>query len=200
VKPVFEVKERALIEEILDRASYGTLALCDGKTPYSVPINFVRIGEELLFHGAKRGRKMQMLERNPFASFSVVESYAIIPSYFSSKEGLACPATHFFKSVVAEGSVRFVTDREEKAHALEQLMRKLQPEGKYHPLDDDAYTKAIDATAIFALKMEEVRAKFKLGQHLTRERFEMILEHLQKRGNAGDLATIEMMKRISGSL
>jgi len=64
--------------------------------PYSVPVNFVRIDDEIYFHGAKKNRKMEMIAQNPKVSFSVVENYLLILSYFSSTDALACPATQFF--------------------------------------------------------------------------------------------------------
>ena len=43
---------------------------------------------------------IDILKNNQFASFSVVESYSMIQSYFSSNDKLACPATQFFKSII----------------------------------------------------------------------------------------------------
>lgn len=194
MKAAFEITDPLLIADILDHAAYGTLALCRDNRPYSLPLNFVHMNDAIYFHGSQKGRKMEMLQQNPYASFSVVEPYALIASYFSSDEGLACPATHFFKSIIMDGTIAFVTDYDEKAAALEALMQKLQPEGGYAPLNDAAYGKMIDATALYKLLPETTRAKFKFGQHLNAERFEKIISHLQQRGSDIDLSTIELMR------
>jgi nitroimidazol reductase NimA-like FMN-containing flavoprotein (pyridoxamine 5'-phosphate oxidase superfamily) len=131
MKKIFEITDPAMIYTILDQAKYGTLAVSDGVTPYAVPVNFVRIGEEIYFHGALSNRKMKALRANPQVSFSVVESYAVIASFFSSTEGSACPATHFFKSVSINGTASLVESRKEKAAMFTVLMQKLQPEGGY---------------------------------------------------------------------
>ena len=183
------------IDALMHKSEYGTLALCSANKPYSLPINFVKVGDALYFHGAKKGRKIDILKENSFASFSIVEAHAMIQSYFSSDEGLACPATQFFKSIIIDGVVEFVEEYEEKVSALSALMQKLQPEGKYKTLSDAAYTKAINATSVYKLIPKETRAKFKFGQHLTQERFEMILSHLKNRAEEMDIQTIDMMQK-----
>jgi hypothetical protein len=195
MNPYFEITDTTLIHAVLDNAEYGTLAVCANNRPYAVPINFVRVGETLYFHGAQKNKKMQILANNPYASFSVVENYALIDSDFSSTDGLACPATQFFKSVSIDGVIEMVESRAEKAQALEALMQKLQPKGGYKPFSDEVYEKALKSTAVYRLVPESMTCKFKFGQHLSEERFEMIVRHLQDRGTEADLRTVEEMKR-----
>jgi len=198
MNPYFEITDKTLIYAVLDGAEYGTLAVCEDNRPYAVPLNFVRVGEVLYFHGAKKNKKMQILADNPHVSFSVVENYALIDSDFSSTDGLACPATQFFKSVSIDGVAEMVESRAEKARALEALMQKLQPKGGYKPFSDEAYDKALKTTAVYKLLPESVTCKFKFGQHLSGERFETIVRHLQARGTEVDLRTVEEMKRQRG--
>ena len=196
MNPVFEMKESEEIEALLDRAEYGTLALCDGEgVPYAVPLNFVRVGKAVCFHGALKNRKMKILEANSRASFNVTESYALIDSDFSSTGGLACPVTQFFKSVTIDGVIERVTERNDKAAILQAMMEKLQLKGGYRPLTDAAYDKALKATAVYRLIPTTISSKYKFGQHLPRERFEMIMEHLQSRGSEIDRWTVEEMRR-----
>lgn len=194
MNPNFEIKDNNIIYDVLDKAEYGTLALCVDDTPYSVPVNFVRIEDDIYFHGALSNRKMKMLNQNPNVSFSVVENYALIDSDFSSIDGLACPATQFFKSVSMEGVVNVLENRDEKAKVFEALMKKLQPKGGYKSFSDTAYDSAIKATAVVKMAVSSITCKFKFGQHLNNERFEMICAHLAKRGTKIDNKTIEIMK------
>jgi len=194
MNPHFEIKDQDIIYAVLDDAEYGTLALSVDDTPYAVPVNFVRIEDAIYFHGALNNRKMKMLVKNPKVSFSVVENYALIDSDFSSTEGLACPATQFFKLVSITGRATVVESREEKARIFTAMMQKLQPKGGYKPFDDSAYDKALKATAVVKVSMDDVTCKFKFGQHLSDERFERIIAHLKARGNKIDLATVEMME------
>jgi len=196
MKKVFEIKDKTIINEVLHNAEYGTLAICDNNKPYSLPINFVELNNEIYFHGSKKGRKIDILKNNQFASFSVVESYSMIQSYFSSNDELACPATQFFKSIIIDGEIKFVENYDEKVKVLSELMKKLQKEGKYKPLSEEVYQKTINARKIYKLIPNEIKAKFKFGQHLNQERFDMIIKHLEERGNEKDILTIKLMKKL----
>ena len=198
MKQIFEITDKKIINHVLDNAAFGTLALCKDNRPYALPINFVRVENKLYFHGSKKGKKIEILQSNALASLSVVEAYSMIQSYFSSNDNLACPATQFFKSVMIDGEITLIEAYDEKVLALQKLMEKLQSEGKYKPLHEEDYTKAIRATAIFRLDIKEISAKFKCGQHLDSERFNMIIEHLEERAEVIDLATIELMKSLKG--
>jgi len=195
-KKVFQITDKNIINEVLEKAEYGTLAVCNETKAYAVPLNFVQIEENIYFHGALKNKKMKMLKQNPHVSFSVVESYSIIASFFSSTDGLACPATHFFKSVSIDGVAEVVENREEKAMMFEAMMQKLQPEGDYKPFSNAAYDKALGATAVVKIVPSTVSCKFKFGQHLDEERFDMILKHLKERNTTIDNETIEIMRTL----
>jgi nitroimidazol reductase NimA-like FMN-containing flavoprotein (pyridoxamine 5'-phosphate oxidase superfamily) len=196
MKQIFEIKDRSIINELLDSTEYGTLAVSYNDEPYAVPVNFVRIDDDIYFHGALSNKKMKILALNPKVSFSVVQNYSLIASFFSSTEGLACPATQFFKSVSIDGVTKLVESREEKALVFEALMKKLQPEGGYKPFSDAEYDTAIKATAVIKIVPSSLRCKFKFGQHVTKERFDMILAHLEKRDTEIDKETVKMMKQL----
>ena len=198
MNPIFEIKDKAVINDLLDRAEYGTLALCVDDLPYAVPVNFVRIDSDIYFHGALSNKKMKMLAKNPKVSFSVVENYALIDSDFSSTDGLACPATQFFKSVSIDGFASVVESRDDKAKVFTALMQKLQAKGGYKPFSDSDYDSAIKSTAVVKIEVTHMSCKFKFGQHLSEERFEMILSHLEQRGTELDKRTIEVMKAQRG--
>jgi len=198
MKQIFEIKDKDIIETMMSNTEYGTLALSSNGVPYSVPVNFVHDGKVVYFHGSQSGRKMKAIHANPKVSFSIVENFSLIASYFSSTDNLACPATQFFKSISIDGEVSIVKEKEEKIKALTLLMQKFQPEGGYKEFDDNAYKKMLNATAVLRIDIYELRAKFKFGQHLDKVRFDMIISHLQDRNNEIDKETIAMMKEQKG--
>jgi hypothetical protein len=197
LKKIVTITDEKIIQNILDEAEYGTLALCSNNKPYSLPINFVEVNGEIYFHGAKKGKKMEIIKENTYASFSVVESYSFLPSYFSTDKGDACPASQLFKSVIIDGVMKLVENYDEKANALEFLMQKLQKEGKYIPLNDKMYQKAINATALFKLVPSETTGKFKLGQNLNQERYLKVVSNLKQRGTQKDMDTLTLMQEYS---
>ncbi len=190
----FIIKDRKLLYQVLDEAEFGTLALCLDNNPYSLPLNFVRVQDEIYFHGKNDGRKMEILRQNKQVSFSVVESYSLIPSYFSSNAGLACSATIFFKSVLVDGTIEAVTNYNGKKDALSAFMNKYQPEGGYTDIAANDYKKIIDKTVLFSLSLLQMQGKFKFGQHLTQDSLGLIIKHLEERNQAKDKATIAIMK------
>lgn len=196
MKEIFEIKDKNAIEAVLQGAEYGTLALCADDKPYSLPLNFAHKNDAIYFHGSQTGRKIDLLKINANASFSIVKSYSVIPSYFSSEDMLACPATHFFCSVLIDGTVKFVTAYDEKVLAIELLMQKLQPEGGYKPLSEEIYRTIIDKTNVLKLTAETLSGKCKIGQHLSEERLERIIEHLEQRDTPLDRETLKIMKGL----
>jgi len=184
------------MQKILDSASYGTLAVCKDNIPYSLPLNFVYLDGCFYFHGSKKGKKIDYIKANANASFSIVNEGSLIPSYFSSDSGLACPATQFFSSIIANGVVEFVEDYNQKVNALEALMQKLQKEGKYKALSNTIYKGAIDATTIYKLVVKEFTIKDKYGQKLPKERIKLIVNSLEKRATKQDLETIKRIKEL----
>ena len=199
MNPNFEIKDKTIIYNILDKAEYGTLALCVENRPYAVPLNFVRIEDDIYFHGALKNKKMKMLEQNPNISFSVVENYALIDSDFSTTDGLACPATQFFKSVSIDGVAVVEESRDVKTEVFELFMQKHQPKGGYKPFNHSDYNKALKATALVKIEVKNLSCKFKFGQHLNEERFNMIVSALLERGTQTDIETVKIMKAQRGA-
>lgn len=191
----FNIKNHEALLELLASCEYGTLCLSDEKTPYGVPLNFAWWEEGIVFHGAKEGKKVELITRNPKAYFSVVKPYAFIPSHFSHTTS-ACPATQFFASVSLEGEVSVLENSAEKAKGLNALMQKLQPEGHYETISETnpIYTKMLEATAVFYLKAKQTSFKLKMGQNLNKERKIGLIEELEKRGSALDIETVRLIR------
>ncbi len=197
MKKILEIKDKKIINNLLDELDFGTLALCKDNIPYSVPLNFVHIDDAIYFHGSKKGKKVDFFTCNPRASFCVAKEYSFIPSYFSTDDKKACPATAFFKSVICDGKMKIVENFDEKSKALQKLMEKMQIEGKYTPLNQkEIYEKMIKTTLVYKLDIENITCKFKFGQNFSDERFERVVEHLNQRGENLDKSTIKEMEAL----
>jgi len=199
MKKIHEIKDKILIKGVLENTEFGTLALCFENKPYSLPLNFVEFNNDIYFHGAKKGKKIDYIKENSFASFSAVESISFLPSYFSTADENASPATHMYKSVIIDGIIEIVEDYDVKSLALSALMEKYQKEGGYKPLNDEIYKKIINATGLYKLTPIETSAKFYLGQNFNEKRFQRVCEHLKQRGEKEDLATLKILEEFRGS-
>ena len=70
-----EVTDREEMLDIMRRCDVCRLALNDGEYPYLVPLNFGMTAEDgritLFFHSALAGRKAELMQADPRASFEM---------------------------------------------------------------------------------------------------------------------------------
>ena len=104
--------------EILRCGSAGTLAvLGDGGYPYAVPLSYVFHDGRIYFHCAKTGHKLDAVASCDKASFCVIDKNDVVPAEF----------TTYYRSVIAFGRARVVTDPEELMSAMKALAAKYSP-------------------------------------------------------------------------
>lgn len=192
----FGSSENTDFSYIVNNAIVGHLGLISRSGyPRIVPLNFVAIDDIVYFHGAKEGEKYDLLIESPNVAFSIDIPYSFIPSHFQSKKS-ACPATHFFKSIHIRGKGLEVSDIPEKANALNHLMEKYQPEGKYVQMSasENMYIKPLEEVGVFKIQPDEITMKIKFGQNLSENKFNEVITALENRGEDLDKATIVEMK------
>ena len=104
--------------EVLYRGTSGVLALSgDDGYPYAVPVSYVYDGEKLWFHGAKSGHKLDSIARCSKASFCVIDQDHVVPEEY----------TTYFRSVIAFGTIRVVTDEAQMREGAEKIALKYAP-------------------------------------------------------------------------
>ena len=138
---------------LIDRCTHGVMALSTGEAvPYCLPLSFVRVGDELYFHCAREGRKIDLLRRSPQVCVTFVGE---------DRPAFAAPAeyTTYFQSVIVTGTAGEVTDSGEKTEALRALCRKAAPEhmGGF----EAAVEKSLSVTAVWKVHMEDISGKAK---------------------------------------
>ncbi|MEO1783561.1 pyridoxamine 5'-phosphate oxidase family protein [Thermodesulfobium sp. 4217-1] len=195
----FEISEIKEIQEILDMCEYGVLSLVDlSNKPYSVPISFFYYDNNVYFHSAKNGKKVDIIRENPIACFVAVKPYSFLPSYFKN-EKIACFAGQAYASVYFEGKITEIKDNTKKCEYLNILMKKYQPEGGYDPIEfeDVNYTKSVENIILFQLKTSYISAKFKFDQHRSKDNNLDLISKLKGRGTTADLETAKMIEKFS---
>lgn len=193
----FEIHNAEGIDEVLYNTNHCVLGLItEDNRPYTVPVNYIYYEGRIFFHGALTGKKIKCINSNSYISVSIVHELSLIPSYFSDPK-IACPATQFFLSVHCEGIANIEDDLDRKAEILNQLMLKYQPEGKHDSIDakNSNYLKNLKGVSLISIHIHEKRGKFKLGQHLSKEGFESIVNQLEEREQPLDKVTIKLMKQ-----
>lgn len=109
------------IIKILDNSKVLHLGMVDGDEPYVVPMNYgytFNNGKLTLWlHGARRGRKLDVMRANPKVFFEM--EYGIEPF-----EGdVACKYGITYSSLMGRGVATIIEDIEEKKAALSHLMK-----------------------------------------------------------------------------
>ena len=98
-----EVTDCNEIRQILERAEVLRLAMHDEPYPYIVPVNFGFTMQDdqlvLFFHGAKVGKKCDLLQKNPHVSFEVEGKQQLIPPNGAA----SCTAGFAYESVIGQG-------------------------------------------------------------------------------------------------
>jgi hypothetical protein len=113
-----QIEDRAELYALLDKAGVMRLALWDGREPYVVPLNFVRMDDAVYFHSAASGRKVEILRERPLVCFVVEGASEVLPGI----DGGDC--TTIYESVIGWGNASFIEEEAEKNKILSALNRK----------------------------------------------------------------------------
>ncbi len=104
--------------QILRSTTSGVLALCgEDMQPYGVPLSHVYDNGKLYFHSALSGHKIDLINENVNASFTVIAKDEIHPETY----------TTYFRSVIVFGKILIIKDDVEKKRVLEILGRRCNP-------------------------------------------------------------------------
>ena len=154
-----EITDIEEILKIIDKCAVCRLAFSEDNFPYIVPMNF---GYEytdgnlvLYFHGAKEGRKLDIISKNPFACFEVDCSHKLIEA------DEACDFSMEYESVIGSGRISLCVENTEKTYALKQLMMHYSKNEEFTFPD-----RALESATVFKLDVTEVSGKRNM-KHMT---------------------------------
>ncbi len=176
---ILEIKSKDKIIEFLNIEHVGRIASIDKNGyPQIIPMNFVFLNDAIYMHSHTKGEKLENIRQNKNVGFEVDRELEFLPSYFEDPEDASLADTLYI-SVVIKGKGEIVDDKEEKTLALNGLMKKYQPEGRYEPLNPDM--QVLDEVAIIKVSPKSMRGKYKIGQNLQKkERVELAKKILER--------------------
>lgn len=147
-----EVTDPQKIRQMIERCHCCRLGLCDQGKAYIVPLSFgyeERDGRYFFyFHGAKEGRKLDLMRENPYVGFELDTGYEL------TKGDSACQYGARFQSAIGEGKVTFLEKPEEKKEALQLLMKHYTGCAEWEMPD-----KALEAVCVFQMEALEMTCK-----------------------------------------
>lgn len=109
-------------EEMLSSALVGRLGLCSGNEPYVVPVSFCYRDGKVYIHGAKTGKRVDYVKRNPRVCFEVDEY---------DPDGS-------WRSVIVSGHARLSDETDVKLKALKGLAQKYSGDVRAEKLTRDS--------------------------------------------------------------
>jgi nitroimidazol reductase NimA-like FMN-containing flavoprotein (pyridoxamine 5'-phosphate oxidase superfamily) len=148
--PHKEVKDRAVLHQILDAALVGHVGFLQDGHPFVIPVAIARDGENLLLHGSKASRLFKTLASGAPCAVSVthIDALVLARSAFESSMN--------YRSALILGVAQEL-EGDEKIRAFDALTDHLLPERRasLRPLNADE----IRQTTILSLPMEEASVK-----------------------------------------
>src|ERR671910_1655718 len=161
----YEIKSKHKMIEFLNGQQVGRIASLDGNGyPQVIPMNFVYHDGVIYMHSHPFGEKLDNIRRNPNVGFEVDQHICFLPSYYFHPTD-ASQADTLYISVVIKGNAFIVDDTTEKAFALNMLMKKYQTEGFYESLNPSM--QSVRAVSVIKVIPNDIRGKYKVGQHWT---------------------------------
>lgn len=127
-----EMDEADVVRFLLE-AKIGRLGISQNNEPYVVPVLFVYDleTEAIYVHSSKKGRKIEMIRKNPKVCFEIDEMSNII----IGKSPCNCKV--IYRSVIVFGEASFIDNSLEKTKVLNTFMRKYANETNRIPVTSE---------------------------------------------------------------
>jgi len=153
--------DRETIFRILDEALICHVGFAVEGQPYVIPINFARVDDTIVMHGAKASRLLKHIEAGNLVCVeaTVVDGLVLARSVFHHSIN--------YRSVVLFGKGCLIQDDQEKLAALkavtEHLIQGRWQEARF------PNQKELKATSVVSIKIEEASAKVRMGPSIDEE-------------------------------
>ena len=188
---VLQIKSLEKIKEFLNEEHIGRISTIDvNGYPQIIPMNFVFLNDAVYMHSHTRGEKIENLKRNEKAGFEVDRELEFLPSYFEDPADASLADTLYI-SIVMKGTASIVEDREEKTLALNGLMKKYQPEGRYDQIKSDM--RVLDGVAVIKIIPKILHGKYKIGQNLSTQARLDLAQKILKKNSSTAKETLRIM-------
>jgi nitroimidazol reductase NimA-like FMN-containing flavoprotein (pyridoxamine 5'-phosphate oxidase superfamily) len=139
--------------EIIRRCKTLRLALAEQNQPYVVPLNFGFEYQDgiltLYMHGAREGKKADILNRNKQVCFEMDGAHALIPGKEPARYSFA------YESVIGFGTAEILEKDDEKTHGLNLLMKHQTGEDREYAYPPEQ----LERTLVFRVRVSSFTAK-----------------------------------------
>lgn len=147
--------DQETIYRILDEALICHVGFVEKRQPYVIPINFARLDDSIVLHGAKASRLLKHLETGypVCVEATIVDGLVLARSVFHHSVN--------YRSVVIFGKGCLLLEEQEKLMALKAITEHLIP-GRWNETRPPN-RKELHATSVVSIKIDEASAKVRVG-------------------------------------
>lgn len=146
-RPERAITDREEMEYVLGKALICRVGMCDGDEPYVLPMNFGYREGAFYLHSSLKGRKAEILRKNPKVCIQVEADCAVV------EDDEPCGWTMKFRSVLAFGTVVFLESEAEKIDGLQAIF------DQYTSMTykaEDFRPKILEKTAVIRVDVENM--------------------------------------------
>lgn len=147
-----EITDFSKMVRIMNSCDCCRLGFVDGNEAYIVPMNFgYEINDEqlaLFFHCAKEGRKIALIKDQTIVSFEMDTRHELVVG------DLPCDYTYLYQSIMGVGTLKLISDNDEKIYGLNRIMSHYSTE-KWTDFDE----KLVDKTNVLKLSVKKWSCK-----------------------------------------
>ncbi len=143
-----EILERSEIDQIINKSDVCRIALSRNNIPYILPLSFGYDGKSLYFHTAIEGKKIDFMKANKQVCFEFDTDVKTI-----THDSIGCKWTTAYKSVIGNGTIYEISDKNQMINALNQIM--LHYSGKEWEFTE----KMLKNIRIWKINIEEITGK-----------------------------------------
>jgi nitroimidazol reductase NimA-like FMN-containing flavoprotein (pyridoxamine 5'-phosphate oxidase superfamily) len=113
-----EILDKRIYKEIMKNGKFSTISMCRNDEPYIVTLNygFDAINNNLYFHSAQKGLKLEFLKENQKVCGTIIEDLGYVND----------DCSHKYRSIVFWGDMTIVENLEEKKHAFDIMLNHLE--------------------------------------------------------------------------
>jgi nitroimidazol reductase NimA-like FMN-containing flavoprotein (pyridoxamine 5'-phosphate oxidase superfamily) len=153
--------DRETLYRILDEALICHVGFVANRQPYVIPINFARVDDRIILHGAKASR---LLKHSAGGHPVCVEATLV--------DGLVLARSVFhhsvnYRSAIVFGKGQLIQDEQEKLAALQAVTEHMIP-GRWQEARLPN-RKELNATSVVSIQIEEASAKIRSGPAVDEE-------------------------------
>ena len=113
-----EILDKRIYKEIMKKGKFSTISMCRNDEPYIVTLNygFDAINNNLYFHSAQKGLKLEFLKENQKVCGTIIEDLGYVND----------DCSHKYRSIVFWGDMTIVENLDEKKHAFDIMLNHLE--------------------------------------------------------------------------